>query len=338
MFDGHGDDAYRYGGMVKHNFSSNIFQGFDHSELCSHLGKCAAAISNYPSPEPTETEAIIAHRHDVADDAVMLTAGATDAIYLLAQHTACRHSIILSPTFSEYEDACSAFNHSITFATSIDDLHHSVGDTVWICNPNNPTGKILAAEDILKAVDTHKDALWIIDASYAEYSSADAITFAQAATRQNLLLIKSMTKTFAVPGLRIGYIVGNPAKLAALRKLRRPWAVGGLEREAVKWLSEHQYMYRVDATALNGEIRRIAAAFRRLGIETLHSATNFMLCRLPGERTAGNLKEWLVKKHGILIRDASNFQTLSPQHFRVAAQTPDQNDLLINSLEEWLRG
>lgn len=338
MFDGHGDDAYRYGGMVKHNFSSNIFQGFDHSELCSHLGKCAAAISNYPSPEPTETEAIIARGHDVADDAVMLTSGATDAIYLLAQHTACRHSIILSPTFSEYEDACTAFNHSITFATGIDDLHPSGGDTVWLCNPNNPTGKVLAAEEILKSVDAHRDTLWIIDASYAEYTPCAGIQFDQAANRRNLLLIKSMTKTFAVPGLRIGYIVGNPAKLAALRKLRRPWAVGGLEREAVKWLSEHHDMYRVDATTINSEIRRIAAAFRRLGIETLDSVTNFMLCRLPSEHTAGDLKEWLVKKHGILIRDASNFRTLSPQHFRVAAQTPDQNNLLINALKEWSLG
>lgn len=330
MFEGHGDDIYRYDG-IKHNFSSNIFQGFDHSVLCRWLGEQVAAVANYPSPTPDDVETIIAEYHDVSPDSVMLTAGATDAIYLLAELFRSSHSFIVSPTFSEYEDACRQYEHSISFG-ELPEIDSA--DLVWLCNPNNPTGEVVAVVDVEKLL-SDSARLVIMDASYAGYSAEPQCSPQIFANSQNGIMIKSLTKSFAVPGLRLGYIIANPAIISRVKQLRRPWAVGGLERKAVEWLFKHRTHYQIDVDMLLSEAKRVGEALKALGIAVGESQTNFLLCELPkGE--AFELKQWLVDNYGILIRDASNFHGLTPRHFRIAVQRPEENDILIEAIGKWL--
>lgn len=330
MFEGHGDDIYRYDG-IKHNFSSNIFQGFDHSDLCRWLGQQVAAVANYPSPTPDDVETIIAEYHGVSPDSVMLTAGATDAIYLLAELFRGVRSHIVSPTFSEYEDACRQYEHSISFG-SLSDIDST--DIVWLCNPNNPTGEVATVEDVEYLLSDLKR-LVIMDASYAGYSSAPQCSPQMFVNSANGIMIKSLTKSFAVPGLRLGYIIANPAIVSRVKRLRRPWAVGGLERKAVEWLFENREHYRINVDLLFAEAKRLGDALNDMGISVGESQTNFLLCELPRDE-ASELKQWLVDNYGILIRDASNFHGLSPRHFRIAVQRPEENDLLLEAIRKWL--
>lgn len=330
MFEGHGDDIYRYDG-IKHNFSSNIFQGFDHSGLCLWLGEQVAAVANYPSPTPNDTEIIIAEYHGVLPDSVMLTAGATDAIYLLAELFRGSHSFIVSPTFSEYEDACRQYEHSISFG-ELSEIDSS--DIVWLCNPNNPTGEVASVDDVEKLLSDLKR-LFIMDASYAGYSAESQCTPQMFANSANGIMIKSLTKSFAVPGLRLGYIIANSAIISRLKQLRRPWAIGGLERKAVEWLFENREHYQIDIDMLLSEAKRVGKSLKALGIAVGESRTNFILCELP-HGNAAELKQWLVGNYGILIRDASNFHGLSPRHFRIAVQRPEENDILIEAIGKWL--
>ena len=115
-----------------------------------------------------------------------------------------------------------------------------------------------------------------------------------------------------------------------------PWAVNTLAIEAGAYLLRHDADYIIDAAGLHAEALRIAGAFRGMGIECSATDCNFILCRLP-EGTAAELKEYLVDKHGILVRNASNFEGLDERYFRVAAQSPAQNDMLIKAVEEWMR-
>lgn len=333
MIEGHGDDLFRHGDKVKVNFSTNIPQSVDHSGLLAHLARRGAVFKNYPEPEPRSVERKLADFHGISPDNIMVTNGATEAIYLLANAFYGRRSAIIVPTFREYQDACRIFNHSIRFTSSLNDLG-SCNDMAWLCNPNNPTGKVFDRPRLLDAIDSHKDTLFVVDQAYAAYSVKDVLSIADVMCRENAVMLHSLTKQFVVPGLRIGYAIGAERVLNRLRSLRMPWSVNSIAIEAAHYLIDNRTKYQFDAAPLHAEACRMADALQGIGISVQATDCNFILAQLP-DRIAAELKEWLIDRHGLLIRDASNFEGLSPRHFRVAAQSHDENELLINALKEW---
>lgn len=334
MREGHGDDLFRYKGKVKSNFSSNIFSGFRHDNLLVHIGGLDRCLYNYPEPEPTSLESDIASFIGTERSNVLATSGATDAIYLAAQSRRGSRSDIVVPTFREYQDACRIHCHKIRFIAGIRDISEDA-DCVWLCNPDNPTGRITDKNILLEAVRSRPSTLFMIDQAYADYTRLPVLTAEEAAGCGNVILLGSLTKRFSVPGLRVGYMTGAAPLLAPLRELRMPWSLGQIAIEGARYLISRADRYPIDADTLHNEAQRLADAFREMGIEVGDTDCNFILCRLPVS-TAAELKEYLVEKHGILIRDASNFETLTPRHFRVAAQTREENDNLINAIKEWI--
>jgi len=115
MIYGHGDDTYRYGEKIKINFSSNIYIGADLSGLKAHLASRLDVIGHYPEPEPQRLEELIAERLGIPANMVMVTNGANEAIYLIAQLYSGWTSIIPQPTYNEYADACRACHHTISY-------------------------------------------------------------------------------------------------------------------------------------------------------------------------------------------------------------------------------
>ena len=145
MITGHGDDIYEYED-IRINFSSNIYSHADITPLVEHLRGEMDKICNYPEPEALTLEAKIAEKEGIDAECIIVTNGATDAIYLAAE--ACRnlglsHHHIIQPTFSEYEDACR--NAGLLIQGDADEDT----DAVWICNPNNPTGEAIDASGMM---------------------------------------------------------------------------------------------------------------------------------------------------------------------------------------------
>lgn len=336
MTDGHGDDLHRYlPGQIKSNFSTNIAAPPSHTALMAYLASRPEIIGSYPEPEPLSLERRIASREGVDPQAVMVTAGATQAIYLTAQsRPAGSRSLIVVPTFSEYADACRMAGHVIAETDSLP-APDTRADTVWLCCPNNPTGQTydLAA---LRSLMADGSRLTVIDAAYAAYTAEPVLTAREAASTPGCVMLRSMTKDFGVPGLRVGYAVGHPDTLAAIRRRRMPWAVGALALAAADWLLDHEADYSVDPAALRGEIARLTAMLRSAEVEVCPTDANFALCRLPRGLAAADLKEYLAACHGILIRDASNFAGLDRSYFRIAAQTPAEGDALVAAVEQWI--
>lgn len=334
MIEGHGDDLFRYGDRVKTNFSTNIPQTVDHSGLIAHLSLRSGIISSYPEPQPYSVECRLARIHDVLPENIIVTNGATEAIYLLAQAYMGGRSSIIVPTFREYQDACRIFNHTLSFVSSLGEI--SGNETmVWLCNPNNPTGKVFRRKRLLEFIDLHPDIIFIVDQAYERYSVKDVLSVDDVVTRPNVVMLHSLTKQFMVPGLRIGYAVGACGLINKIRYLKMPWSVNSIAIEASHYLLGNSHNYIIDLDSLHSEVLRVAGEFRRLGISVEDTDCNFFLANLP-DRTASELKDWLVDKHGLLIRDASNFESLSERHFRIAAQTATENDLLIEAIEEWI--
>ena len=353
MLQGHGDDAYRYAG-IRHNFSSNIFSHADLSGLKTFLSSRLDVIGTYPEPEPRALERLIAEQSGVGEDCVLVTSGATEAIYLIASLTPASSpkgegsdclstAVIFSPTFSEYADACHHANLSVVSTP----LPHReglgggsvgggpVGSYAWLCNPNNPTGSVIPKADVLGLAKRYH--LLVLDQSYEDYTLAPLLSPAEAVAAGNILQLHSLTKTYCIPGLRIGYVVGAAALIGQLRQRLRPWSVNALAIETATWLIRNHVRVLPELTTYLAEAQRLRNALHAIdGISVEPTSTNFMLCRLD-ERlgiTAAELKEHLATHNGLLIRDASNFEGLTPYHFRVAAQTREEDDELIRSIKE----
>ena len=334
MIDGHGDDAYRYT-HIKHNFSSNIYAEVQHTELMKHLTEATDCIRNYPEPEPFGLEQLLCHHHHLPPQWAMVCNGATEAIYLIAHCHQHSHSAIVVPTFREYQDACRLHQHTISFCKQVGEMPPHA-QLLWLCNPNNPTGETTDASILRQMMEDHHDTLFVVDQAYAPYTDVPLLNEHDVATHSNLIILQSMTKQFAVPGLRIGYILAHPKVIDRLRLCRVPWTVNALAIEAAHYLLAHQDDYTIHKETLHSEITRVAHALEALGITHSDTRTNFALFTLPPHREAKLLKDYLAETHQLLIRDASNFETLNSRHFRIAAQSAEANDLLIKGIREWI--
>lgn len=321
MIYGHGDDAYRYEG-IRLNFSSNIPSFADSSALEEHLRQRMSLIRSYPEPTARRLEARIAAASGLKTEEVMVTSGATEAIYMIAQCFSRqlpdreRTYTVMHPTFSEYDSACRMFGMR----------EDPEGSLCWLCNPNNPTGEIYDERTLWSLAARHS--VMVIDQSYEDYTLAP---LPQWEGGERTIVLHSMTKKYCIPGLRLGYVTAPSDVLDNLRRCQRPWAVNALALEAGMWLVEHRPRW-VDIPAYLAETQRLCTALNAIpGIRARQTQTNFILCTIEG-RTAAQLKEHLAQRHGILIRDASNFPGLSPHHFRVSAQRPADNDELLRAL------
>lgn len=336
MIVGHGDDAYRFDRLLRANFSSNVFSHVDLGPLKEHLAARLDVIGNYPEPEPFRLEAALARNLGVDKESVCVTAGATEAIYLIAHAFSGSRSDILQPTFSEYADACRMHGHEIIISGQDD--KDGFAELFWLCNPNNPDGYVMPQEVLTSVITDHPDTVFVIDQSYGFFTREPLLTPAQAVSFPNVLQLHSMTKRYAMPGLRLGYVTGCPELLAKLRAVRMPWSVNALAIEAGLYLAGNPDTAAIDLDALLAEARRLRDALNAIeGLNVEPTQTHFMLCRLE-KGSAAALKEWLVREHGLLIRDASNFVGLDEGCFRIATQTPHENDMLTDAVRQWMEG
>lgn len=335
MIDGHGDDLWRYERKVKHNFSTNIHSAFDHKRLMDHIAESAHSVLSYPEPEPISVETSVSNLHGCKPDEAMVTNGATEAIYLIAKEFSGGKSAILAPTFREYQDACQMHGQEVTFIKSLEGIPEECS-LVWLCNPNNPTGEVFKRDLLIEIINRHKDKIFVIDQAYSDYTLLQTLTAKDVIEAGNAIMLGSLTKRFAVPGLRIGYAMGATTLMARIKRWRMPWSVNGVAIESAKFLIKHIDDYKINAKELHDEALRISEELMRIGIEVESSDCNFILCRLP-IGTAAQLKQFLIDSEGILIRDASNFEGLSERHFRVAAQSRSENDKLIDGIRRFVR-
>ncbi|MBQ7686451.1 MAG: pyridoxal phosphate-dependent class II aminotransferase [Bacteroidaceae bacterium] len=333
MINGHGDDIHLYDG-IRINFSSNIYNHFDHERLFCHLANQLDHVSNYPEPAPFGLEQSMAPLLGLQAEQLMVTNGATEAIYLIAQTFRRKRSAVITPTFSEYADACRMHDHQLNHIYNLSQVHNDY-DIVWLCNPNNPTGSVIDKDDLTASIVAHPDILFVVDASYARFTQRPLITTSEAVFHSNLLMLHSLTKEYGIPGLRIGYVTGNASLLDDLRRQRMPWAVNQVAIDAAYYLLAHSDEYEFDLSALMSERERVSRQLMAIGgVIVWPSDTHILLCQLTiGKASA--LKEYLVHEHGILIRDASNFAGLGPNYFRIAVQTPEENDELIEAIKQW---
>ncbi len=334
MLSGHGDDIQNYD-EVKINFSSNIYSGFNHEGLFRYLKSRLNDVTHYPEPDSLSLESELAKDLRIDSAEVMVTNGATEAIYLIAQTFSGAVSAILQPTFSEYADACRIHKHTVCNIYSLPSTFRNV-QMVWLCNPNNPTGLVTDKKQLTQLIEANPETVFVIDASYAPFTLRLLPSAAELVEHTNVLMLHSMTKQFSIPGLRLGYVSANRSLLQRIRLQRMPWSVNQLALDAGHYLLHHQDDYQIDTGCLMAERDRMTDELRKLGvIDVWQSDSHMILCRLRiGNASA--LKDFLMLDYGILIRDASNFNGLDKGCFRISVQSPEDDDELLKAIAEWI--
>jgi threonine-phosphate decarboxylase len=336
MLQGHGDNAYQFSSEIVADFSSNVYFKGPSKGLINYLSGSIKEIGNYPEVTGESISSLIAKDNKLKSSNILITNGATEAFYLLALLNRNCSSSIFVPSFSEYADACRIYDHKIQYLT------HSIlkknllieTNLVWLCNPNNPDGKIINPDTILCLCKENPDTTFIIDEAYADFVSQDISVLKYVSDFNNLIVVKSLTKKYAIPGLRIGYVAAHDSVISKLLTIKMPWSNNTLALNAVEYLIKEKKgnFDLLELLLLSSDLQNKLSNIE--GIKVFKSNTSFFLIKT--KHASKKVFDYLLEKHGILVRDASNFQGLDKHYIRISTQNATKNQLLIRALKKWM--
>ena len=340
MLFGHGDDYYRSSAERLVNYSSNVWYGAEIEPLKEYMLASVERITRYPEPDAGSLRRMLAEVHQIDPSCLLVTNGSITAFYLIAQAYSQARSMILVPSFAEYEDACRLYKHTLTFFSNqrnLSELDLSQQDFCWICNPNNPDGKLIAREDLLALIRQNRQTTFVIDQVYADFYPGHLLDLKDIEANPNLLIVQSISKLHKIPGMRIGYLAASEEMIRRISTYLIPWSVNALAIEVGKYILQHPEQFVLPLEQWLGETRRLQECIRTLGIESYPSAVTFFLNRLPEGKKASSLKDYLLQEKQILIRDASNFRSLDERYFRMTTQRPEENEMLLDAIRDWIK-
>jgi len=334
MLYGHGDNGYRLGGDIVADFSTNVWYGGEPAGLKEHLFSQWRQINRYPEVLGESLAAKAARHHGLMTENLLITSGTTESIYLIAQAYAGRRSGIVIPSFSEYEDACRMHGHKVDHIAWDGLAAPGRPDLLWLGNPNNPTGAVFSQMELL--LSNHPDTLFIIDEAFIEFTRTITSAVSLLHRYTNLVILRSLTKTFSIPGLRLGYIAASGEIIDKLQSSKMPWSVNAMALETGHFIFDHYASISIPLDRLLQDKETFVQQLQQMHIPSLKSHTHFFICE-TSSGTAQTLQQYLWDECRMLIRDAGNFRGLSERHFRLATLAPHQNQSLITALEKWQR-
>jgi threonine-phosphate decarboxylase len=307
-----------------------------------------AEILRYPDPYGDKLKEALAERHGLSPAEVLIGNGSTQLIYLLCAALRPRKALIVGPAFSEYANALTligakvaSFNLSpdngFQFSTKrLSAAWDKDCDIVFLATPNSVTGQMIAKVEIEKVahIALARKTMVVIDEAFVDFVETESI---KALVRRNpyLIVLRSLTKYYALPGLRLGYLLGETGQVAELAAYQEPWSINGpalnvalaslkdssFATKTERWLERERKFLFERLTALEG-------------LHPLASRTNFLLVKI--ERSHGDalrLRSFLLQKN-ILIRACDTFG-LGVNHFRIAIKQRKDNQRLLAALTEW---
>jgi threonine-phosphate decarboxylase len=298
----------------------------------------------YPDPECRELKKSMSRYLGIDPEWISVGNGAIEVIYWFAQAAFVKGQVVIPvPTFCEYEHASQKMGAKVTFVQlhnfelEADQVIEKArrADAIFLCNPNNPTG-ILATKQIMKIIENVDSSTRIlVDECFIELAdNPNANTIIRRISEfDNLVILRSLTKSFGLAGLRVGYSVCNRTLAKKLSANKIPWNVNALAQVAgVAALADRRYLSK--ARALVKKERKFL--YDNIGklksFSPLRSDSNYFLVHLHG-RNSTQFRDVLLKKTGVLVRDCSTFTGMDSRYIRLAVKTHRENMLLLKALE-----
>ncbi|MFH1504431.1 MAG: threonine-phosphate decarboxylase CobD [Candidatus Omnitrophota bacterium] len=315
-------------------------------------------ILHYPDSWAEGLTKKIASYWKIKEENILLGNGSCELIYLIARFSKPQTALIPIPTFSEYERALRAVKSKVKFLklkeNFVLDLNKAEkADTAFICNPNNPTGNLLiknrelnpvrgrmqTASTISNGVKSFPAKLTVIDETFMDFLPDEKKhTFIQQACKnKNIMVLRTFTKFFALPGLRVGYLTTHKDLVKKLKKTCAPWSINIFAQELAKvMINDKKYIENTHKLVKKEQSFLISEIGKIRGLSIYPSAANFFLIKIEKPKiTSLLLRKKLIRK-GILIRDCSNFRNLNDKFIRIAVRGHSQNQRLITAFKEVL--
>lgn len=302
-------------------------------------------IEEYPDPYATSLRETIAGKEGLPKEGVLVGNGGAELITLLGRFLAGENVLIIQPTFSEYEKACVANGCSVEYHhldenwdLKLDSLTDMLSNTdaVFLCNPNNPTGVSFSYDIVLQLAEACRknDSYLIVDEAFYDFLSDYEPLTSILRDYHNVILLRSMTKMFAIPGLRLGYLLANESVIQKLSSFKPHWSVNVIAMLAGEECVKDEEFIRQTITYIEQERQRLFLFFRKEGFEVSPSETNFYLLRDPSITDQLPLFEYLLR-HGVVPRHTMNFPGLEGKWMRFAIKSIAENDRLLEVLKDW---
>ena len=313
------------------------------------LLRYAENIGRYPDPAVRGLRAKLADQHRIDEQSILVGNGAAELIDLVVRSIHPAVTGLAMPCFGEYEDAVRKISGRIVpimlsadddFELSLMSIHQSMAASAPFYifgSPNNPTGRIIHPSLIIQLI--RDGATVVVDEAFIDFlpDESSYSLLREASVNERLFVIRSMTKFYSIPGIRLGYIVGAPERIRALRQLQVPWSVNSLAQQIGEAVLDEQEYAANTLSWLQEERPYLINELERLGIEVVPSVTNYMLVRLPNlpGLSAASLQREMGYR-GILIRDASHFTGLDHRYCRFAIKLRSDNERLLSVLASCL--
>jgi threonine-phosphate decarboxylase len=330
----------------KLDFSANINPLGPPPVLKENWGQLLGLVTEYPDPHGTILKRKIAEREGLQENQILLGNGGAEIISLIGRILAGKQAVIIQPAFSEYEEACRGSGCQVQYHqlpaswTWIDeDLSDKLqqADALFLCNPNNPTGAYYPKSIIhhlLEESRRHQCLLVVDEAFYDFLSEYESIT-QYINEFPNLLIIRSMTKMFAIPGLRLGYLLANPAVIRKIAAFQPHWSTNAIALKAGEWCLESECYIKETIALIEQERQRLFRFYQHRDLMVSPSRINFYLLRDPSLNDQYPFLQYLLNR-GIIPRHTVNFPGLEGRWLRFAIKAPEANDKLMEAVDEWL--
>lgn len=330
-----------------YDFSANINPLGINKKVKNEMIKALDKIESYPDITYHDLKQEIKRFEEVKYENIILGNGAAEVIFNISRGLKPKKALLMAPTFSEYEDSLRSidckveyYNMDKDFLIKEDFLEKMTKeiDIVFICNPNNPTGKLTSKNlllDILKkGIET--DTTIVVDESFLDFleNKNEYSLVKNIEEYRNLIIVKSLTKFFAFPGIRLGYgLTKNKEYIEKINKVSIAWNVNTVALYGgVQALKEEAYM-KASREYLKEEKEFLLEALQKFEeLELYSGSVNYIFFKV---RIDIDLKRVLLKKN-VLIRSCENYINLEKGYYRIAVRTREENKILIEALEQIL--
>lgn len=324
------------------DFSSNTSPAGMPQSVKSVMRKRLSEMEHYPDTDSTNLISSLKKYTGLSDSNIVVGNGAIEILYNFCNSFLSKKRVLIPiPTFSEYESASKLADCKFTFFKTMN-LSENIksfvskiptNGCVFVCNPNNPTGSLLSKKQLTKIISTakNKSSFVFVDECFIELvpeSSQSIINLVK--KYDNLFVLRSLTKSFGLAGIRIGYGAGSKKIIEILKKIKIPWSVNALAQEAgiiaiknKSHITKSKLLIQKESNFLKKKIAEIP------GFECHDSSTNFILIKTKQDSTKIQKK---LLKHKILIRDCKNFRGLNNHYIRIAVKSHRDNLKLVDAM------
>jgi threonine-phosphate decarboxylase len=306
-------------------------------------------LLHYPDDGVVELQLALAGLHGLEPANICVSNGSTELIHLAPRLVPGRRALIVAPPFAEYGEALrrsgwEAEYFILTpesgFALSLDALRKRLEqgyDLLFLCNPGNPTGSLVTRADMAAVIDLCRatGTFLILDEAFMDFCEEESAKKLVVANGNGIVL-RSMTKFYALPGLRLGYALASSELADRISALRLPWSVNTMAQIAgLASLADAEYR-QATLESIAGERCFLYTGLAAIpGLKPYPSAANYLLVEIATGLSAGLLQERLLSER-IIIRNCGNFTGLSERFFRVAVRRREENERLIAALADAL--